>query len=118
MILKVEPPFVWPEPRVIEGMCAYAHQPPIGELALAARSLFGIVSVLTVKGIDIVESWLKGNPDLRLRLILTVYPTCATCQSDIDRPLKTVGDMPGRITIHVRPLERISLTALHPHFVF
>jgi hypothetical protein len=108
MILKVEPPFVWPEPRVIEGMCTYPHQPPIGELALAARSLFGIVSVLTVKGIDILESWLKGHPGLRLRLVLTVYPTCATRQSDIERLSKTVRDMPNRISVRVRPLERIA----------
>src|SRR5712664_2839731 len=108
MILKVEPPFVWPEPRVIEGMCTYDHQPPIGELALAARSLFGIVSVLTAKGIEILESWLKRNPGLHLSLVLTVYPTCATRQSDIDRLLKTVEDIPDRISIRVRPLERIA----------
>jgi hypothetical protein len=108
MILKVEPPFVWPELRVIEGTCAYEHQPPISELALAARSMFGIVSVLTFTGIKILESWLKENPHLLLRLILTVYPTCATRQSDIERLLKTVEDMPNRISVHVRPLAHIA----------
>jgi hypothetical protein len=108
MILNVEPPFVWPEPRVIEGMCTYPHQPPIGELALASRSLFGIVSALTVKGVEILECWLKQNPGLHLSLVLTVYPTCATRQSDIERLLKTTRDMPNRISVHVRPLQHIA----------
>ena len=50
--LNPQPPFVWPEPRVLEGMCSYEQQPPYGELAREAQSLFGIVLAITAQGVD------------------------------------------------------------------
>ena len=72
--LKPQPPFVWPEPRAIEKMCTYEYQPPFGELALSSHSLFGIVSALTERGVNVLEYWLKGNPDLKVCLVVMVYP--------------------------------------------
>ena len=72
--LKPQPSFVWPEPRAIEKICTYEYQPPFGELALSSHSLFGIVSALTGRGVDVLEYWLKGNPDLKVCLVVMVYP--------------------------------------------
>src|SRR5437016_13411046 len=50
-VLQPQPPFVWPEPRAIEEMSTYEHQPPFAELALRSHSLFGMVSALTAQGV-------------------------------------------------------------------
>jgi hypothetical protein len=104
--LKPRPPFIWPEPRALEEMCTYEHQPPFGELALEASSLFGIVSALTVRGVDVLETWLERNPDLKACLIVMVYPTCATRQVDLSQLLDLVDRNPARLLIHISPLER------------
>lgn len=104
--LKPQPPFVWPEPRALEGMSNYEHQPPFGELALGSHSLFGIVSALTARGIDVVDSWLQRNAGLRASLIVMVYPACATREADLARLLDIVGRRSDRLSVHLRPLER------------
>jgi hypothetical protein len=106
--LNPQPPFVWPEPRVLEQMCTYEHQPPFGELVLTSNSLFGIVSDLRTQGVDLLENWLARNPNLKTRLIAMVYPACATRQADLSRLRQIVKDKPDRLGIHIRPLEGIS----------
>ena len=91
---------------MIEGMSSYEHQPPFGELALASHSLFGIMSALTARGIDVVDSWLQRNAGLRACLIVVVYPACATREADLARLLDLVGRRSDRLSVHLRPLER------------
>lgn len=104
--LKPQPPFVWPEPRAIEGLLTYEHEPPFGELAVGSHSLFGIVSALTARGIEVVDSWLQRNSRLRASLIVMVYPACATREADLARLLDLVGRRSDRLSVHLRPLER------------
>lgn len=104
--LKPQPPFVWPEPRAIEGMSIYEHQPPFSELALGSHSIFGIVSALTARGVDVLDSWLQRNTRLRVCLIVAVYPACATREADLARLLGLVERSSDRLSIHLRPLER------------
>jgi hypothetical protein len=106
--LKPQPPFVWPEPRALEKICTYEYQPPFGELALSSRSLFGIVSALTGRGIDVLECWLKSNPDLQVCLVVTVYPACATRGADLFRLLQTVQRLRDRLSVSICPLESIT----------
>jgi hypothetical protein len=83
--LNPSAPFVWPDARAVQGMATYTSQPPFGELALQAKSAFGIVTGLTVTGVKVIESWLQSSPDLRLRILIAVYPTCATRRADLTR---------------------------------
>jgi hypothetical protein len=106
-VLHPQPPFVWPEPRAIEKMSTY-EQPPFGELALGSRSLFGIVSALTARGVEAIAFWLERNPGLRASLVVTLYPACATRQADLAALLDLVGRTSDRLSVHLRPLERIT----------
>jgi hypothetical protein len=106
--LNPKPPFVWPEPRALEKMCTYEHQPPFDELALEANSMFGIVSALTAQGVDVLESWIERNPALKVCLIVMVYPTCATREADLSHLLDLVKGTPDRLSVCIRPLERIA----------
>jgi hypothetical protein len=89
-------------------MCTYEYQPPYGELAFSSRCLFGIVSALTERGLDVLECWLNGNPDLKVCLIVLVYPACPTRQADLLRLLQTVERLGDKLSVYVRPLERIT----------
>jgi hypothetical protein len=106
--LNPEPPFVWAEPRVIENICAYEHQPPYGELALASLSMFGLVSALTERGADLLKTWLELNPKLQARLIVMVYPTCATRRADLSQLFDLADSRRDRLSVHIYPLERVT----------
>jgi hypothetical protein len=106
--LNPEPPFVWPEPRVIEEISTYQSQPPFEELAVESQSLFGMVSVLTGRGVDVLKTWLDRDPSFKASLIVTVYPTCVTRHDDLSKLLQLVENTSGRLSVHIRPLERIA----------
>ena len=106
--LNPQPPFVWPEPRVLEGTDTYEYQPPFDELGLTASSAFGIVSAITVRGIQVIETWLEKNLDLHISLIVTVYPACGTRQEDLSRLLDLVQGTSPRISIRIHALESIT----------
>lgn len=113
--LKPQVPFLWPEPRVREGIAIYEDNPPFGELALGAISFFGVISAITSQGVDVLEGWLERNRDLNASVIVAVYPTCATNRSDLDRLQALVERSGGRLTAHIWPLQQAtdrSLSAL------
>jgi hypothetical protein len=94
-------------------MCAYERQPPFDDLVRGSNSLFGIVSALTERSVDVLETWLDDNPDLKVRFVLMVYPACATRQADLSRLLQLVERMADRLAVHVRPLERATERAMN-----
>src|SRR5258708_22336002 len=106
--LDLEPPFVWPEPRVLEGICAYKHQPPFRELALTSNSLFGIASSITSRGVEVLRSWLVSNVDLKARLIIAPYPTSPTSSDGLSELRDLAASSTDRLAIHVRPLDKIT----------
>jgi hypothetical protein len=106
--LNPQPPFVFPEPRVAEGMASYEQYPPYDALALASQSLFGIVSGVTESGIKAMQTWLESSPDLRVCLVVMVYPACATRQADFSRLMDLVAQMSNRLSVRVRPLDWVS----------
>lgn len=107
-LLKPQPPYVWPEPRVRESLGAYEHEPPFGELALTAKALFGTVSTLTVRGVEIVAKWLEHGPDLKVCLIVMVYPACATRHGDLCRLLEVTESSAGRLRARICALEHVT----------
>ena len=106
--LNPQPPFVWPEPRELERICSYQHQPPFGELALKSRSLFGIITALTSRGINTLQFWLEQNPALLANLIVIVYPACATKHADLSRLIDLVEQTSPRLSVNIRPLESVT----------
>jgi hypothetical protein len=106
--LNPQVPYVFPEPRALEESSAYEHQPPFFEQASEAKAVFGVTSALTAKGVEVLNSWLKRNPDLKARLILVVYPACATHQADLSRLLDIVTRNSERVSVRIRPLERVT----------
>lgn len=98
------PPFVWPEPRVLAKELRYKHRPPIAGLVREARSIFGIVCSIDSDGIALLESWLGSNPELCLRLVVTVYPTCATTPAGLDELLRLVEKSGQRLDVHMYAL--------------
>jgi hypothetical protein len=103
-----EAPFVWPEPRAIEEIAAYEHRPPFGALPRASKSFFGVVAAPTEAGIALLESWLRKEPKITARLVVTVYPACATRQTDLERLLQLTQEASGRLLAHIRPLEKVT----------
>lgn len=106
--LNPQVPYVFPEPRALEEIGGYEHQPPFSQLALEAKAVFGITSALTAKGVDALNSWLERNPNLSARLILLVYPACATRQADLSRLLDVVTRTSDRVSVRIRLLERVT----------
>src|ERR1051325_9721652 len=107
-IFKARPTFVWPDPRAHEALDTYEHAPPFGQLALMAKALFGTISSLTVRGVEVLENWLEHEPDLRVRLIVMVHPTCATREADLDRLLQVAERASDRLRARICPFERIT----------
>jgi hypothetical protein len=103
-----ESPFVWPEPRVIAGKASYQQDPPYDGLALASHSVFGILSGLTANGIDVIRNWLARNPNLKARLVVMPYPASATRQTDFSQLLNLIEQESDRLSIYVRPLDRVT----------
>src|ERR1700693_1518956 len=104
--LQPKPPFVWPEPRAYEALGIYEQMPPFGELALGASVLFGTVCSLTARGLDVLESWLERQPDLKARLIVMVYPACPTRRADLTCLLRVAELAPDRLLARICPLSR------------
>src|SRR5215475_9141391 len=63
--LTPEPPFIWPEPRILAGISAYTSVIPFEHLAHRADALLGIVAALDGQGIDHLERWLEHNDGLQ-----------------------------------------------------
>ena len=83
-ILNPQAPFIWPTPRLFDEPSIYEQSPPFGGLVLTANWLFGIVPALTSRGVRVLGEWLDSNVELKLSIIVVVYPACATRQSDLD----------------------------------
>ena len=75
---------------------------------MTAKALFGMASSLTVRGVEVLEAWLEHEPDLKARLIVMVYPTCATRQADLSRLLQVADRTSDRLRARICPLERIT----------
>lgn len=106
--LVPEPPFVWPEPRILEGLCHYDRDLPICDLAGRSRALFGFLSALTSAGVAELQTWFERNADLKMSLIVQVYPASSTQSTDLERLCQLVRDTAPRLNVHVLPLRRVS----------
>jgi hypothetical protein len=102
-LLMPEPPFLWPEPRVLDGSRSYASDLPFEHLVQREGSILGIVVALGGQGIDHLRTWLENNSGLQVTLIVAVYPTCSTKQNDIIRLRELADHYRTTLQIRLRP---------------
>lgn len=83
-------PFVWPEPLVSAGVTQYASALPFDAVARSALSVFGVVSAIDATALDWMDGYLSGNPEVKLRLVVSIHPTCRTTEADLQNLLRLV----------------------------
>lgn len=91
------PPFVWPDARVIDGSAAYAHESPLATALADATGLIGVLSDPTLAGVEWLARLLSDSAGLACRLLVSLYPTCSTAPSELERLLTLQRDAPQRI---------------------
>ena len=78
-------PFVWPEPRVSSGIGRYETGLPFEVAARAALSVFGVVSAIDAQAVNWMEGYLADSAT-KLRLVVSIHPTCRTSEGRPARP--------------------------------
>lgn len=116
----IEPqmPFVWPEPRVSAGVGCYASDLPFESAVRSAETVFGVVSAIDSRAINWMEGFLADQADSKLRLVVSVHPTCRTTEADLQELLRLVerhGDRAGFKVFPERSLEDRSSNLLCLH---
>ena len=102
---SIEPsvPFIWPEPRVSAGMVPYASL-PFDDVARTAVSIFGVVSAIDRKAVDWMEGYLAdGAGETRLRLVVSIHPTCRTTEADLLELVRLVERYKERAAFRIYP---------------
>ena len=105
---SIEPsvPFIWPEPRVSAGVAPYASL-PFDEVARSAVSIFGVVSAIDRKAVDWMEGYLAdGAGETRLRLVISIQPTCRTTEADLLELVRLVERYKERAAFRIYPEAR------------
>jgi hypothetical protein len=82
--LAPEPPYLWPEPRVLAGLRHYATAVPFDSLLRKTDGLFGIVSDIDDEACNWWEN-LLCEWEFPAKIILALYPACTTRQSQLER---------------------------------
>ena len=83
-------PFVWSEPRVNSGVGSYEATLTFEQAARAALSVFGVVSAIDAKAVNWMEGYLADSTETKLRLVISIHPTCRTSESDLHDLLRLV----------------------------
>lgn len=96
-------PFVWPEPRVSSGVGRYDTVLPFELAARAALSVFGVVSAIDTQAVNWMEGYLADNTEAKLRLVISIHPTCRTSASDLQDVLRLVERHGERAAFRVFP---------------
>lgn len=77
-IIDSEPPFIWPETKILSGHASYLHEVPFHSLLDEGGIIFGIIYDLDQDGVRWLESRLTDEKSFKCKLILALYPACAT----------------------------------------
>lgn len=96
-------PFVWPEPRVSSGVGSYELALPFEQAARAALSVFGVVSAIDSRAVNWMEGYLADSTVTKLRLVISIHPTCRTSEADLHDLLRLVERHGDRVAFKVFP---------------
>lgn len=99
--LDPQSPFVWPDNRVLQGICQYAHPVAFQAVAANAKAVFGIVSNLDEHGVAWLTTVLSSVSDIKCRLVVAVYPACPTEHSDLEDLHQTQVEFDGRARFRI-----------------
>ena len=96
-------PFVWPEPRVSAGVGAYASELPFEDAARKSICVFGVVSAVDARSVNWMEGFLADSQQTKVRLIISIHPTCRTTESDLLNLIRLVDRHGDRAEFKVYP---------------
>ena len=96
-------PFVWPEPLVSSGSSRYETALPFEVAARAALSVFGVVSAIDARAVNWMEGYLADSTETKLRLVISIHPTCRTSEFDLQNLLRLVERHGDRAAFKVFP---------------
>ena len=96
-------PFVWPDPYIEAGLMVGGTARSFEVAAHAALSVFGVVSAIDAKAVDWMEGFLNDRIETRLRLVISIHPTCRTSESDLNDLLRLVERHGDRAAFKVFP---------------
>jgi len=96
-------PFVWPEPRVSSGVGSYETALPFEQTARASLAVFGVVSAIDKKAVNWMEGYLADSSGTKLRLVISIHPTCRTLEADLHHLLRLVERHGDRAAFKVFP---------------
>ena len=83
-------PFIWPESQISAGVASYPKLLPFETVASCAKSIFGVVSAFDAQAVNWMEGYLADNKLTKLRLVLSIHPTCRTTEADLVNLLRLV----------------------------
>lgn len=101
-------PFVWPEPLVSAGVARYASL-PFTDVARSAVSIFGVASAIDRRAVEWIEGFLADRGDeTRLRLVISIQPTCRTSKADLLELVRLVERYKDRAAFRLYPEKSLS----------
>lgn len=105
MTQPIEPtlPFIWPEPRVSAGVSTYVTELPFDVAIRTAASVFGVVSAIDARAVNWMEGFLADGQNTKLRLVVSIHPTCRTSTSDLQELLRLVDRHGDRVAFKIFP---------------
>jgi len=102
-----QPPYLWPDTRVLGRHAAYASSPPFRDLVGAATRIMGVVPDLADAGIEVLRQALSRESLEVCWLVLVVSPSCPTREEHLREVMALAGacGVAGRnVAIRVWPL--------------
>ena len=96
-------PFIWPDSRINPSVAGYPTLLPFETVASCAKSIFGVVSAFDVQAVNWMEGYLADNKFTKLRLVLSIHPTCRTTEADLVNLLRLVERHGERVAFKVFP---------------
>jgi hypothetical protein len=101
-------PYFWPDPRSIEDILGYEHQPPFDEVLRSSRAVIGIVAAPGPHSVERLRTWLQSNEKLNASIIVAVYPTCGTRSETMREFVALAHDYGERLKIRVSSIDRVT----------
>lgn len=94
-------PCAWPDAKAAWDRETFPGSAPFQPLAELATGMFGVVTDLTETGIGWLLRVLSRRPELKCRLVVAVYPACATQQDDLAALLEYQRASSGQVEFRV-----------------
>lgn len=85
------------------GKSRYETELPFEVATRTALSMFGVVSAIDARTVNWIEGYLTDNAETKLRLVISIYPTCRTSESDLQDLLRLVERHGDRAAFRIFP---------------